>query len=193
MIRSSHPKFKLPLYMIYPGDHYVTKDRCLLCTIAGSCVVVCLHEPHLKIGGLGHFIIPGMIGTEGITGSEIAEHGIVSLEYLMAEIVKLGGDRKNLIAKIFGAGYLHDVQASIIRSNVKFLHDYFAYEHIPVEKEDLGGKSRREIMFNPVTGEVFRKIMRHNDKNSEFARLEKEYIDKIFLGKEIKTHYVLFE
>jgi chemotaxis protein CheD len=134
-----------------------------------------------------------MIGTEGITGSEIAEHGIVSLEYLMAEIVKLGGNRKNLVAKIFGAGYLHDVQASIIKSNVKFLHDYFSYESIPVTKEDLGGKSRREIMFNPVTGEVFRKIMRHNDKNSEFALLEKEYIDKIFLGKEIKTHYVLFE
>jgi chemotaxis protein CheD len=179
--------------MIYPGDHYVTKDRCLLSTIVGSCVVVCLHEPHLKIGGLGHFIVPGMIGTEGLVRSEIAEHGIVNLEYLMAEVVKLGGDRKNLVAKIFGAGFTHEVNSAIIKSNINFLKDYFAFENIPIEKEDLGGKFRREVIFNPVTGEVFRKILKHNSAHSEFDRLEKEYIEKTFLGKEIKTHYVLFE
>ena len=53
---------------------------------------------------MGHFIIPGMIGTEGIISSEIAEHGVVNLEYIMGEIVKLGGDRKDLRAKLFGGG-----------------------------------------------------------------------------------------
>jgi chemotaxis protein CheD len=142
---------------------------------------------------MGHFIIPGMIGTEGIIASEIAEHGVVNLEYIMGEIVKLGGDRRDLRAKLFGAGYTGGVSERIVRSNISFLHDYFLFEKIPVEKEDLGGNIRREILFRPATGDVFRKILKHNEGQSEFSKLEKEYIDKVFKGKEIKTHFILFE
>jgi chemotaxis receptor (MCP) glutamine deamidase CheD len=142
---------------------------------------------------MGHFIIPGMIGTEGIISSDIAEHGIINLEYLMAEIVKLGGDRKRLTAKIFGAAFSPTVKISISNSNIRFLHDYFSYEKIPVDKEDLGGKVRREIIFNPRTGEVYRKVLSHNNASSEFLRLEKEYIERAFRNKEIKTHVVLFD
>jgi chemotaxis protein CheD len=162
-------------------------------TITGSCVVVCLHDKTLGIGGMGHFIIPGMIGTEGIISSEIAEHGIVNLEYLMAEIVKSGGDRKRLTAKIFGAAFSPSVNMSISNSNIRFLHDYFAFEKIPIDKEELGGKVRREIIFNPKTGEVYRKVLAHNKASSEFMRLENEYIERTFRDKEIKTHVVLFD
>ena len=66
-------------------------------------------------------------------------------------------------------------------------------ENIPVDKEDLGGDVRREIIFRPITGDVFRKILMHNEGRSEFVKLEKEYIDRGLKGKDIKTHFVLFE
>jgi len=193
MIKTIHQKLNIPIYMIYPGEHFVTGDRCMIKTVVGSCVAVCLHDARLKMGGMGNFIVPGMIGTEGIMKNEIAEHGIVNLEYMMAEIVKRGGDRRQLTAKIFGAGYHQGIGDGIIRSNINFLHEYFSYEHIPVLKEDLGGNTRRELVINPISGGVFRKLLRNNEKQSEFIRLEREYIDKAFKGKEIITHYVLFE
>jgi chemotaxis protein CheD len=193
MIKTRNEKTGLPMYVIYPGEHYATGENCLLNTVTGSCIVVCLFDKRLRIGGIGHFIVPGMIGTEGIISSEIAEFGIVNLEYIMAEIVKLGGDRKQLSAKIFGAGYTSGVSAAVVRSNVAFLHEYFSVEKIPVEKEDLGGNMRREILFNPYSGDIYRRILKNNEGQSEFVSLEREYIDKAFRGSEIKSNYVLFD
>ena len=193
MIQTRSDKYGVPMYVLYPGDHFATRENCVLNTITGSCIVVCLYDPQRKIGGMGHFIIPGMIGTEGIIADEIAEHGIVNLEYIMGEIVKLGGDRRDLKAKLFGAGYSGVVNAAVVRSNIAFLHDYFRMEKIPVEREDLGGDVRREIIFRPENGDVYRKLLRNNEGRSEFIELEREYIDKAFKGKEIKTHFVLFE
>jgi chemotaxis protein CheD len=193
MIHKKHHRSGIPIYLISPGEYHATGESCLLNTVVGSCVVVCLYDRYLRIGGMGHFIVPGMIGTEGIISSEIAERGIVSIEYIMALIVKLGGDRKRLAAKLFGAGYQNYVNPDIIRSNISFLHEYFTIEKIAVEKEDLGGNVRREIMFNPNTGKVFRRILVNNEKNSEFIEMEKEYIEKAFNSRDIKTNYILFE
>ena len=193
MIQTRSQKYGVPMYVLYPGDYFATRENCVIMTVTGACLVVCLYDHIRGLGGMGHFIIPGMIGTEGIISSEIAEHGVVNLEYIMGEIVKLGGDRKNLKAKLFGGGYSGGVSNPIVRSNIQFLHDYFRMENIPVDKEDLGGDVRREIIFRPITGDVFRKILKHNEGQSEFTKLEKEYIDKVFKGKEIKTHFVLFE
>ena len=193
MIRSNHKRLGIPHYILYPGDHFTTKEKCAISTVAGRCVVVCLNDLQLGIGGMGHFIIPGMIGTEGIIASEIARAGIIHLEYIMADFVKLGGDRKKLTARVFGAGLLDGTKALIVKSNIDFIKDYFKIEGIPVIKEDLGGTSRREILFLPHTGNVYRKTLQHNADKSEFIRLENEYIDKMFKGKDIKTNYVLFE
>jgi chemotaxis protein CheD len=193
MIRRHHDKTGLPVFLLSPGEHHATKDPCFLSTVVGSCVVVCLHDRDLRIGGMGHFIVPGMIGTEGIVESEIAEYGVVQIEYIMALIVKLGGDRRNLTAKIFGAGYQPFMSADIVRSNISFLHEYFAMEKIPVVKEDLGQNVRREVMFNTSTGKVFRRILKNNEHCSEFVRLENEYIEKAFKGREFKTNYFIFD
>jgi chemotaxis protein CheD len=193
MIHKKHSRSGVPVYLISPGEYHATGETCMLNTVVGSCVVVCLYDKYLRIGGMGHFIVPGMIGTEGIVTNEIAERGIVNIEYIMALIVKLGGDRKRLTAKLFGAGYQNFVTPDIIRSNISFLHEYFAMEKIAIEKEDLGGNMRREIMFSPNSGIVFRRILVNNEKNSEFIEMEKEYIENAFKSREIKSNYVLFE
>jgi chemotaxis protein CheD len=193
MIKTRNENTGLPMYVIYPGEHFATGDNCILSTITGSCVAVCLFDKYLRIGGMGNFIVPGMIGTEGIISSEIAEFGVVNLEYIMAEIIKLGGDRKKLTARIFGAGYMPEVSTDIVRSNIAFLHEYFKVEKIPVVKQDLGGNMRREIIFNPFSGEIFRRILKNNEGQSEFSSLEREYIEKSFKGSEIKSNYILFD
>ncbi len=145
---------------------------------------------------MGHFIVPGMIGTEGIYTDEIAAHGITSMEYLIGEIVKLGGDRKFVKAKIFGAGAIHSATRGIegiVSSNIRFIKEYFALEKIKVEIEELGGQVRRKILFYPTTGKVFRRFQRRNEDSSEFLRLEQEYIDSVFRNKPKFGKVIIFD
>ncbi|HDP80841.1 MAG TPA: hypothetical protein ENN21_08365, partial [Spirochaetes bacterium] len=76
MIRSEASKYNKSMCILFPGDYFATKENCILGTVVGACVCVCLYDEVRGIGGMGHFIVPGMIGTEGIIADEIAKHGI---------------------------------------------------------------------------------------------------------------------
>jgi chemotaxis protein CheD len=145
---------------------------------------------------MGHFIIPGAIGTAGIVTDEIARLGVNSMEFLMGEIVKLGGDRKFLRAKIFGAGYSDQPKKTtdeMATSNIRFIHEYFLLENIPVERNDLGGDFRRRIYFSTRDGVVYRQILKNNEESSEFIKLEQEYIDVQFRNKKKTGRVLIFE
>lgn len=194
MIKSDSNKFGKPLYILYPGDYFATKEDCVLGTVVGSCVAVCLYDTSRGIGGMGHFIVPGAIGTEGIIADEIARSGITSMEYLLGEIVKLGGDRRFLRAKIFGAGYLNSSnEKEIADGNIRFIYEYFTLEKIIVDRSDLGEDFRRRIYFSSSDAVVYRQILQNNEDSSEFIKLEKEYIDSVFRNKQRTGRVVLFE
>ena len=196
MIKKKNNGFGKLLYILYPGEYYASNEDCILGTVTGSCVVICLYDTLRKIGGLRHFVVPGSIGTGGIFNGDIASQGIASMEYLFGEIVKLGGDRKYLKAKILGASYINDVHNKlygISLSVMKFLHEYFTYEKIPVEQDDIGGDFRRKIYFHPRTGKVFRKKLKNNEESSEFIKMEKEYIDSVFNNKGKYGKVVIFD
>ena len=192
MIRSDTNRFGKTLYILYPGEHHAAAEDSLIATVAGSCVVVCLHDQLKKFGGVGHFIVPGAIGTEGIIADDVAAQGIASLEYLIGDMVKLGGDRKNFRATLYGAGNFggNGIREDVTGSNIRFLREYFGLEKIPVVREDLGGNFRRKIFFCPQTGSSFRKFLVNNSDHSEFLRLEAEYIVGVF-GKSDRFGKVL--
>lgn len=150
MIKSETSKFDRPLYVLYPGDFFASTENCVLGTVTGSCIAVCLYDPSRKLGGMGMFVVPGAMGTEGIVTDEIARVGVTSMEYLMGEIVKIGGDRRYLRAKIFGAGYIENGDKSkLSENNIRFIHEYFNFEKIVVERSDLGENSGAVFIFFP--------------------------------------------
>ena len=196
MIKNNVSKYGVPLYILYPGDYFASVEKCVMGTVTGSCVVVCLFDVVNNVGGMGHFIVPGTIGTEGIIANEIAKQGILSMEHLIGEMVKLGGDRHYFKAKLFGAGYITSGVAEmggVVDSNINFLHEYFSMEKIEVEKEDLGGNSRRKVLYFPFKGMAYRRLLSQNEGSSEFVKLEKEYIDSVFKNKERYGRLILFE
>jgi len=195
MIRSETNRFGKPLCLIYPGEQQATGEDCLLATVAGSCVVVCLHDADREIGGLGHFIVPGVMGTEGLIADEVAKQGIASMERLIGEMVKLGGTRKAVRATLFGAASFGALGAAdaVSGDNIRFLHEYFRFEKIPVNREDLGGHVRRKIFFYPRTGTSFRKYLKNNHEHSEFMKLEREYIAGAMGSTERYGKVVLFD
>jgi chemotaxis protein CheD len=193
MIRSESNRFGKPLFILYPGDYYATIENCLLATVTGTCVVVCLYDSLRGMGGMGHFIVPGAMGTEGIIIDEVAKQGITSMEHLVGELVKLGSSRDKLRATLFGAGCFGVAQEALSGGNIRFLHEYFRYEKITVNREDLGGQFRRKIMFNPRSGASFRKHLKNNIEHSEFRKLEGEYIARAFGAAENYGKVLLFD
>ncbi|MBN2079473.1 MAG: hypothetical protein JW838_10940 [Spirochaetes bacterium] len=195
MIRSDTNRFGKTLYILYPGEHHATADDSLIATVAGSCAVVCLYDQRKRIGGVGHFIVPGAIGTEGIIADEVAAQGVASLELLIGDMVKLGGDRKDFRATLYGAGSYggSGIREEVTGSNIRFLREYFGLEKIPVAREDLGGNFRRKIFFSPASGSSFRKFLVNNNDHSEFLRLEAEYIVGVFGKSDTFGKVLLFD
>jgi chemotaxis protein CheD len=196
MLRSQNNRIGKVLYLLYPGDHFASRDDCYIGTIAGSCLVVCLFDYVKKTGGMINFVVPGTDVTRGILKDDIFRTGILNMEYLMADMVKLGCDRHHMKAKIFGAGYSGNSDSNQISSsenNIKFVTEYFSFEKIPIEKKDLGGNFRRKIYFSPADGTVYRKILQNNEDFSEFITLEKEYVEDEFRNRDKTGKILLFD
>ncbi len=182
-------------FILYPGEFMASKEDCFIVSVTGDCMLVCLYENKIRFGGMCFVIIPGSFGTENVLTSVLASYGITQIEMLLADIVKFGGDRKNLTAKVFGAARsnIYSDGKNLSSSQVKFIKEYFESENIPVTSSDLGGDYRRKIYFSPVTGKVFKKILKNNSESSEFLRMEKEYIDLVFHNKDKIGTYTLFD
>jgi chemotaxis protein CheD len=182
------------LHVLKPGEFYATSSDRIIGTVTGSSVVVCLYDQEKGIGGMCHFIVPGTIGTTGLVSDEIARFGVSNMELLLGDIVKLGGDRKRLKAKVYGSGAPgggDQRMNDIARGNVQFVEQYFQLEKIGIEDEDLGGGDRKKIVFEPKTGTV-RKDSINSDDAALFVRLEAEYIESVFKNKDKTGDVVIF-
>lgn len=195
MLTTFSRKLNKQLNVIYPGEYFASNEDCVIGTVTGNCLVICFYEIQKNISGMGHFIIPGSMSTKGLLVDEIASHGIANIEYIMGEIVKLGGDRKHVRAKLFGAADFdgNNKIKSIVFSNISFIHEYFNMEKIPVDIEDLGGNSRRKIYLYAKNGKAYRKFLTQNGEASEFIKMEAEYIDQAFKKKETFGKVILFD
>ena len=182
--------------IIYPGEHYATNEDFYVASVVGTCLAVCVYDIRVKAGGMVNFVVPGTAGTNNLLHDDIFRIGILNMEYLMGDLVKLGCDRHFMKAKIFGAGYINDSahnSIALTENNIKFVRDYFAFEKIDIEKSDLGGHLRRKIYFSPLTGAVFRRHLRNNEEYSEFIALEREYVESEFKNRERSGKIILFD
>jgi chemotaxis protein CheD len=196
MLKSRNNRTGKPVMIIYPGEHYATNEDFYIATVVGTCLAVCIFDVKVKVGGMVNFVVPGTAGTRGLLNEDIFRIGILNMEYLMGDLVKLGCDRHYMKAKIFGAGYIENSvvnTVSLTESNIKFVRDYFDFEKIEIEKSDLGGHLRRKIYFSPLSGAVFRRHLRNNDEYSEFITLEKEYVESEFHNRERSGKIFLFD
>lgn len=192
MLKSRSNRTGKSVVIIYPGEHYATNEDFYIATVVGTCIAVCIFDTKVKIGGMVNFVVPGTAGTRGLLNEDIFRTGILNMEYLMGDLVKLGGDRHFMKAKIFGAGHSEGT-VSLTESNITFVRDYFAFEKIEIEKSDLGGHFRRKIYFSPLSGAVFRRHLKNNEEYSEFIALEKEYVESEFRNRERSGKIFLFD
>lgn len=144
---------------ILPGEFYVSLAGEMIVTVLGSCIAACIRDRVKGIGGMNHFMLP--VQRENMTGqnsalSESARYGNWAMEYLINEILKNGGDKRNLEIKIFGGGRVLEnmQQIDVGQKNIEFVHHFIVNEGLKLAAEDVGGIYPRKVLFFPDTGSV---------------------------------------
>lgn len=178
-------RFKRHAIKLLPGDYYAINGAEVIVTVLGSCVSACIQDYYLKIGGMNHFMLP-MEGRYSVDGAHVhiqddsaaARYGNVAMEWLINEIIKLGGDRHNMQAKIVGGGRVTNGTNDIGADNIDFVREYLQMENIEIISEDVGGILPRKVYYIPETNDLYiKKIQRMN--NDTIVTREKNYLNSL--------------
>jgi chemotaxis protein CheD len=134
------------------GDVVAGQGQTILHTLLGSCVAVCLRDPVSGVGGMNHILVPSSTTDVGWT----TRCGVQAMELLINEVMKLGADRRRLVAKAFGgANVLLGFQSPTVGElNASFVRQFLKDERIPLVAERLGGTSAVTVSFHLDSGEV---------------------------------------
>lgn len=134
---------------VVQGDYAVSADpHVVMSTVLGSCVAVCLFDARAGVGGMNHFLLAG----SGAAKSADLKYGVNAMELLINRVLRAGGERRNLQAKLFGGARMTDHSRDIGRSNADFALEFLEREGIPCVSQSLGGDKARRVQFTPSTG-----------------------------------------
>jgi chemotaxis protein CheD len=139
-----------PIYVVQ-GEYRVSADPgVVFSTILGSCVGACIRDPVAGVGGMNHFLLPGVETGDGSNESERA--GVHLMELLVNGLMRQGAHRDRLEAKIFGGARMMRGLSDIGKKNADFAKRFLTHEGIRLLGGDIGGDRGRRVDFWPVTG-----------------------------------------
>lgn len=148
------PAFEAPALSavyLHPGHLVASADPCVVTTILGSCVAVCVYDEMRGIGGVNHYLLPRATGSK-----PSARFGDVATRELIDRVLACGTRRANLRAKLFGGACTiealqHHVN-NIGNQNAEIALDVLHTERIPIVERDLGGARGRKLVFRTHDG-----------------------------------------
>ena len=169
-------QFQLWAAKLLPGQYHAANENVVIVTVLGSCVSACLWDPLLRIGGMNHFLLPG----DGRDGGDSARLGVYAMEVLINRMLKLGAEKRRLVAKVFGgASVLEGMEAlNIGEQNCAFVVNFLREEEIAIAGKDLHGIWPRKVYFFPETGRVLVKRLGEL-RNDTLQRRERDYLERL--------------
>ena len=121
-------------------------------TLLGSCIATCLYDEVAQIAGMNHFMLPDSVANP----RQCASFGVHAMELLINRIMKMGGNRSRLKAKVFGGSAV--VNASdkwnVGAKNIEFAKRFLEVEEIPIVASHTGGSSGMQIQFHTQSMKV---------------------------------------
>ena len=159
--------------IVQGGFHVTDSPDDVLTTVLGSCVAVCMRNPHTGFGGMNHFLLPSDVSPKR-DGYHL-RYGTYSIERLINAILSRGGDRGQLEVKVFGGANILQGMTEIGTRNAEFVETYLKKEGVTVAARDLGGRFARRIRYFPTIGRVL--MGRMTTQLSTIGRREIELLD----------------
>jgi chemotaxis protein CheD len=136
---------------LHPGQVVAFAEPAQVTTILGSCVAVCLYNPHRGIGGMNHFVLPG----SGAHEDHSARFAEPAFDQLLSVLRLLGAPPPSLYAKLFGGAGNMGAGASeppVGQRNVDAARELLRRHAIPLVAEDVGGPCGRKLLFETAGG-----------------------------------------
>ena len=160
---------------LLPGEYYVTRSDEGIYTTLGSCISACIRDRVTGVGGMNHFMLPASVSADrdswrSTSLSEATRYGNFAMEHLINDILKNGGQKKNLEVKIFGGGRIMSNMTDVGMRNITFVYDYLKTEDLTVVSEDVGDVYPRMVVYFPLTGKVRVKRLRSLHTNTIAAQ-----------------------
>ncbi|EGW36762.1 chemoreceptor glutamine deamidase CheD [Desulfosporosinus sp. OT] len=138
----------------------------LLTAGLGSCIGICIHDPHLKVGGMAHIMLPSASGS---LGGNPAKYADTALVLLLKEITSMGAVSSRLRAKMAGGAQMFAFPGKppvlkIGERNAEAVEQELKKNGIPLLIADIGGSFGRTIHFDVGTGELRIRTINHGEK-----------------------------
>jgi len=150
------------------ADLKVARHPSILTTLGlGSCVGITLYDPKTKIVGMVHIMLPwSQIATVNTNRAKFADTGIADL---LAEMISLGANRKEIVAKIAGGAQMFKFAGSneslnIGARNSEATRQVLKELGIPILAEDVGGTHGRTIEISSEDGRLMVKTIGYGIK-----------------------------
>lgn len=138
------------------GQLEVSRAPAVLHTVLGSCVSVCLYDPEARVGGMNHILLSGR--APGGAPERAGRYAADAVDALMDAVLRLGGRRSRLQAKLFGGAHVLpgvDPAHAPGERNARFVQARLEAEGVPLRAFDVGGFEARRVYFVPTSGEAF--------------------------------------
>ncbi|MEM9902316.1 MAG: chemotaxis protein CheD [Pseudomonadota bacterium] len=144
-----------PIIVAQGEYHVASGPGVVLTTILGSCVAACLWDEATGIGGMNHIVLPDATDHDMMRASV----GVNAMELLINGIIREGGERSRLRAKLFGGARMIAGLSNVGARNGAFAQDFLEAEGIPCVSASLGGVCGRRVQFWPATGRARQKLL----------------------------------
>ncbi|MDD3627719.1 MAG: chemotaxis protein CheD [bacterium] len=149
---------KAELIKVKMADVQIGNSPAVLITYGlGSCVGLTIWDSKLKWGGMAHIMLPT---SKGFSKNEnFAKFADSSIEYLVNELIKMGSNKRNLEAKVFGGASMFSFESksdilNIGDRNIDATFNSLDEFGISVVNRDVGGNFGRTISLYLETGVV---------------------------------------
>jgi chemotaxis protein CheD len=133
----------------------------------GSCVGVAIRDKNNKVGGLAHVMLPDSSVIANQTN--IAKFADTGVTELVRQMEKLGGNRRNMVAKIAGGATMFATSGrasmNVGERNIEAVKNKLKELGIPILAEDTGANYGRTVIFYPETGEYVIKAVGKTEKS----------------------------
>lgn len=132
-----------------PGDVLVTYSL-------GSCIGVTMYDPHLKLGGMIHYILPLSKVSPDRAADKPAMFADTGMPMLLRMMYEAGAARERLLVKAAGGSQLMEQNQifDIGQRNYQVLKKILQNNGITLNNEDIGGHLTRTMRLEIDTGQT---------------------------------------
>lgn len=131
----------------------------------GSCLVIVLHDPLTRVGGMAHAILPRakqemshLVLPPDKEGKRFVKYVDQAIDTLIEELIALGAAKEHLVAKLIGGAHMFQLlegdKHGIGFENVEVARERLNALGIPIETEVVGGTVGRNVRLDCATGVV---------------------------------------